>query len=85
MRHDARRTLVTVLWAACRRYPQPQFVSSWSEGLEDMMVEEAARLRREAEEWFRGFGDEQIWQFWTTTEHIDVPCGRPPSRGRSTT
>lgn len=58
------------LWATCPRFPTPQYVAAWPEGLDNLMPEEAASQREQAEEWFRSFGDEVDWRFFTTTEFI---------------
>lgn len=68
------RALVEMLWGCCERYEKPQFVCSWSESLSDAYPEDAKRVREKAEAWFRDFGDDCGWTFWTTFEHIDRPA-----------
>jgi hypothetical protein len=68
-----------VLWAASDRYP-PQFVAAWPDGLVEAMPEEYEDRRREAEEWYAGFGDEPL-TFWTTLEELPLPSGAPVAIG----
>jgi hypothetical protein len=67
------RALTVCLWAQCEPYKRPQFVTAWSDGLDDCYPESAGELRVAAEREFAAFGDETDWEFWTTREHLDLP------------
>jgi hypothetical protein len=64
-----RRTFRTVLWAVTDRYP-PNFAGSWSEYEEETYGDDVRE--RAEEEWRINFPDDP-WQFFTTTEPVNVP------------
>jgi hypothetical protein len=69
---------IHVLWATCPRYPRPQFVAAWSDGLVECWVETYNEQREEAERFYRDFGDgDEGWTFWTTVEEMPLPAGAP--------
>lgn len=67
------QSTVHVLWASCQRYRRPQFVAAWSDGLADSWPDLYESQRAEAEQFFRDFGDDAGWTFWTTIEDLDAP------------
>jgi hypothetical protein len=67
------RVTIHVLWATSQRYPRPQFVAAWPDGLVECWRESYEEQRAEAERFFTDFGDEE-WEFWTTIEHLDAPA-----------
>lgn len=74
---------VHVLWARCDRYPTPQFVAAFADGLVDAWSEEYRRKREEAEKYYAGFAhaddDVEVWTFWTTIAHLDEPSAPAPT------
>lgn len=91
MAHDRRdRCRVHLLWGRSDRFPRPQLITAFSDGLVDACVEEHHERREEAIDWFLGFGDNDRtgWTFWETVEQllVTVPtlcilCRRPLESG----
>lgn len=74
MAESAAQANVHVLWARCDRYPRPQFVTAWNDGLVDAWHDWYLELRAKAiDEWI-SFGDIDTWTFWMTVEEVPHPA-----------
>jgi hypothetical protein len=57
-------------WAVCPNYPRPQLVRVWTEwAWENVNPTEIEDVELD----FRGYGDPEPWEFFTTVERIDAP------------
>lgn len=74
MTHDRRhRQHVNLLWGRSDRFPRPQFITAFNDGLVDAYHEEYCERRDEAIAWFLNLGDEdgrEGWTFWETVEAL---------------
>lgn len=63
-----------LLWGRSDRFPRPQLITAFSDGLVDAMVEEHEERREAAIEWFLSFGDggRSGWTFWESVEELLV-------------
>jgi hypothetical protein len=68
---------VVVLWATSPRYPRPTVVTAWSDGLVEAWHDLYLEQRRDAETFFRDFGEpsDGPWTFWTTHEDLAPSIG----------
>lgn len=73
-----RPSYVHVLWARSDRYPEPQFVAAWPDGLVDAWHEWYLALRAEAiRAWVDfddGGADEAPWTFWMEGAQLARPA-----------
>lgn len=72
---EPERTLTVCLWARRQPYSRPNFITAWSDGLEENWPDSAAEFRRIAERELESYaGLPGCWEFWTTREYLDLPA-----------
>lgn len=77
---------IHVLWGRSDRFPDPQFIAAWPDGLVEAWTDWYYELRAKAIQDFLDFDeppDAEPWTFWMTSEslarpEVGEPLGIPP-------